>query len=62
MAKRGGKRHGPEQIVQMLSNSESEVRRVAEFLDGRPAVDRMLQAIDPALYRNRSANENTHSG
>lgn len=39
---------------QMLSNSEEEVRRVAEFLDGRPAVDRMLQAIDPALYRNRS--------
>lgn len=44
---------------QMLSNSEHEVRRVAEFLDGRPEVDRMLQAIDPALYRNRSENRHT---
>ncbi len=41
----------------VLSDAETEVRRVAEFLDGRPSTEQMLQAIDPALYRNRSTNE-----
>lgn len=41
----------------VLSDAETEVRRVGEFLDGRPSTEQMLQAIDPALYRNRSTNE-----
>lgn len=41
----------------VLSDAETEVRRVAEFLDGRPSTEQMLQAIDPALYRNRSTSE-----
>jgi hypothetical protein len=34
---------------------EREVQRIASFLDDMPSTDNMLQAIDPALYRNRSA-------
>lgn len=35
---------------------EREVQRLASFLDGVPSTHDMLQAIDPALYRNRSAS------
>jgi hypothetical protein len=37
----------------LLSNPEGETGNVAEFLDGRCNVERMLAAIDPSLYRNR---------
>jgi hypothetical protein len=38
---------------QLLSDPESETNRVFEFLDGSSNVARMLEAIDPSLYRNR---------
>ncbi len=37
----------------LLTDPESEVRKVSEFLDRRPAPDPMLAAIDTSLYRNR---------
>jgi hypothetical protein len=39
----------------LLCDPEAEARRIAEFLDGRPAPSLMQQAIDPALHRNRNA-------
>jgi hypothetical protein len=41
----------------VLSDAEAEVRRVAEFLDGRPSTEQMLEAIDPDLYRNRRTTD-----
>jgi hypothetical protein len=38
---------------QLIGNAEREARQVAEFLGGRCHVERMLNAIDPSLYRNR---------
>ena len=38
---------------QLISNPEPEVHRIAEFLDHRPSVEMMINAIDPSLYRNR---------
>lgn len=37
----------------LLHTPESEICRVAEFLDHVPAAPLMLAAIDPNLYRNR---------
>ena len=37
----------------LLSDPESEIQKVWQFLDNRPATDPMLAAIDPSLYRNR---------
>lgn len=37
----------------LLTDPKSEARKVWEFLDGRPAPDQMLAAIDTSLYRNR---------
>lgn len=39
----------------LLSAPESEVERVARFLDNTPSTTQMLSAIDPGLYRNRGA-------
>jgi hypothetical protein len=38
---------------QLLSDAEREARRVAEFLGGKCDAERMLEAVDPSLYRNR---------
>jgi hypothetical protein len=40
---------------QLLERPEPEARRVNEFLGGLPSVERMIAAVDPTLYRNRSA-------
>jgi|SRR6266496_1613520 len=37
----------------LLTDPESECKRVVDFLDGRPALDQMLSAVDRSLYRNR---------
>jgi sulfotransferase family protein len=39
----------------LMSDAPREAARIAEFLGGRPDPQGMLQAIDPDLYRNRSA-------
>lgn len=40
----------------LLGDPQFEAQRVADFLDGRPAIAAMLTAVDPALYRNRVAS------
>ena len=40
---------------ELIQEPEREVLRIREFLDGCPEPDRMLDAIDPSLYRNRCA-------
>ena len=37
----------------LLGEPESEIERIAGFLDGVPSPALMLAAIDPSLYRNR---------
>ncbi|HUY89512.1 MAG TPA: sulfotransferase [Pirellulales bacterium] len=39
----------------LLGDPDREAAKITDFLDGAPAVSRMLEAIDPALYRNRNA-------
>jgi hypothetical protein len=39
----------------LLNESVSEVEVISKFLDGLPATDKMLSAIDPGLYRNRKS-------
>jgi hypothetical protein len=41
----------------LMNAPDVEIRRVAEFLDGVPRPERMLEAIYPSLYRNRKAAE-----
>jgi hypothetical protein len=41
----------------LLASPQLEVRRIAEFLDDQVDCARMLQAIDPSLYRNRMADQ-----
>jgi hypothetical protein len=38
----------------LLTDPEADVRRVSEFLSGKPAPERMLEVIDASLYRNRN--------
>lgn len=38
----------------LLSEPETEIRLIVEFLQGRPDPAAMRAAIDPALYRNRA--------
>jgi hypothetical protein len=38
----------------LLDSPEHEAGRVARFLDERPNPSQMLEAVDPALYRNRN--------
>jgi hypothetical protein len=40
---------------QLIAQPGEHAQRIAEFLDGRPDVQRMIAAIDPSLYRNRHA-------
>ncbi len=40
---------------ELAVDPEPQARRVAQFLDHRPDVSAMCAAIDPQLYRNRSA-------
>ncbi|MCA9215092.1 MAG: sulfotransferase [Planctomycetales bacterium] len=39
----------------VIDDAEKQVARIVEFLDGVPSAEKMLQAIDPALYRNRAS-------
>lgn len=38
----------------LVADSLSQVSTIADFLDGRPSISRMLEAIDPSLHRNRA--------
>jgi hypothetical protein len=40
----------------LLNNPQTEVDKIVRFLDGAPSATRMLESIDPALYRNRRAS------
>jgi hypothetical protein len=37
----------------LVERPREQAGRVRDFLGGRPDVDRMVQSVDPALYRNR---------
>ncbi len=37
----------------LLADPDPEVQAISAFLDERPAIDRMLSAIDRSLYRNQ---------
>jgi hypothetical protein len=37
----------------LVSQPREQAERVSEFLGGKADVERMVQAVDPALYRNR---------
>jgi len=39
----------------ILRDAETQVGRVVEFLDRTPDAGKMLEAIDPSLYRNRAS-------
>ena len=39
----------------LLAQPQHEARRVGDFLGGLPDVEKMAQAVDPSLYRNRKA-------
>lgn len=39
---------------ELLADPQREAARIEGFLDGMPAASRMLEAVDPALYRNRN--------
>jgi hypothetical protein len=38
----------------ILDDPRAHARKISRFLNGRPAVEAMVQAVDPSLYRNRS--------
>jgi hypothetical protein len=38
---------------QLLRQPASEAERVSQFLDGRTNMERMMETVDPSLYRNR---------
>lgn len=46
----------------LLADSVSEISRLVAFLDQLPPGERLLEAIDPALYRNRVAGETARPG
>jgi hypothetical protein len=39
----------------ILEDPDIQVNRVVDFLDGIPSAERMLEAIDPSLYRHRAS-------
>jgi hypothetical protein len=39
----------------LVANPEEQSRQISKFLSGRPDVQAMAAAVDPALYRNREA-------
>jgi hypothetical protein len=39
----------------LVDSPRAQAERVREFLGGRADVERMVQAVAPALYRNRKA-------
>ena len=43
----------------VLDNPETEARRINDFLGGRLDERRMVEAVDPNLYRNRAENLET---
>jgi hypothetical protein len=38
---------------ELLEEPQAQSERIAAFLDGQVAVEKMVQAVDPSLYRNR---------
>jgi hypothetical protein len=38
---------------ELLQQPAVEAERVCQFLRGRPSMERMVQTVDPSLYRNR---------
>ncbi|MFN2254716.1 MAG: sulfotransferase domain-containing protein, partial [Candidatus Promineifilaceae bacterium] len=42
-----------EHYSDILADPEKEARRINDFLGGRLQVERMAEAVDPDLYRNR---------
>jgi len=43
---------------ELVENPQREAERVRKFLDGKPAVKSMAEAVDPSLYRNRNHSAN----
>jgi len=43
----------------LVERPQSEAERVCQFLDGKTSVERMVQTVDPSLYRNRKAPRRT---
>lgn len=43
---------------ELVEYPQREAKRVAEFLDGKPDVQGMAEAVDPSLYRNRRDSAN----
>ena len=41
---------------QILENPRTEAERINAFLGGKLDVDKMVEVVDPALYRNRAGN------
>ena len=39
----------------IIADAEKQIARIVEFLDGVPSAEKMLEAIDPSLYRNRAS-------
>ena len=39
---------------ELVAQPRPQAERVCRFLDGRPDVERMVRAVDPTLYRNRT--------
>jgi len=39
----------------LLERPREEAQRVCEFLGGRPDMEKMVQTVDPSLYRNRKS-------
>lgn len=40
----------------LVERPESQAERVCQFLGGQMSVERMVQTVDPSLYRNRKAS------
>ncbi|MCA9027441.1 MAG: sulfotransferase domain-containing protein [Planctomycetaceae bacterium] len=38
---------------EILDDPQKQIERLVDFLDGAPSAIKMLEAIDPSLYRNR---------
>lgn len=39
----------------LIERPESQAQRICQFLGGKTNVERMVQSVDPSLYRNRKA-------
>jgi hypothetical protein len=46
----------------LIERPREQAERVREFLGGRADVERMVKAVDPSLYRNRKAADESVAG